>query len=82
MGMSVFSVAIGLQVLHEFCSHTIASKPTTLEADLQLLEQLPSSTGSSDRQRLALQFRIGKKALLRSCIGQYDQHEPMTQLAL
>ena len=69
---SVLSVAAGLQVLYEFCSRILASKPTTLEADLQLLEQLPSSTGSSDRQRLALQFRIGKKALLKSCIWQYD----------
>lgn len=65
-------MVIGLQVLHEFCSDVLAAKPTTLEADLQLLEQLPNSTDSSDRQRLALQFRIGKKTLLKSCIWQYD----------
>ena len=72
MVMSELSVTVVLQVLHEVCSNILASMPTTLEADLQLLEQLPSSTGSSDRQRLALQFRIGKKALLKSCIWQYD----------
>ena len=63
---------VDLQVLYGVCSHLLALKSTTLEADQQLLEQLSQSTGSTERQRLALQFRIGKKTLLKSCIQQYD----------
>lgn len=72
IGVYMLIMVGGLQVLHDFCSEILASKPTSIEADLQLLEALNSSAGSGDRQRLALQFRIGKKALLKSCIWQYD----------
>ncbi|KAL3135541.1 hypothetical protein ABBQ38_006018 [Trebouxia sp. C0009 RCD-2024] len=60
------------QVVHGFCSDILASKPTSLETDQQLLERLPGGTDSTNRQRLALQFRIAKKALLKACIWQYD----------
>jgi hypothetical protein len=59
-------------VLHGFCSHVIASKPTTLEADKKQLEQLGASTANNDKSRLALQYRITKKELLQSCVWQYD----------
>ncbi|KAL3158709.1 hypothetical protein ABBQ32_011447 [Trebouxia sp. C0010 RCD-2024] len=60
------------QVLHGFCSDILASKPTSLEVDQQLLERLQGGTDVTDRQRLALQFRIAKKELLKACIRQYD----------
>ncbi|DBB01977.1 TPA: hypothetical protein ACH3X1_000563 [Trebouxia sp. C0004] len=60
------------QVLHGFCSHIIALKPTTLEADKKQLEQLGAGTASNDKSRLALQYRITKKELLQSCVWQYD----------
>ncbi|KAL0024826.1 hypothetical protein WJX79_002354 [Trebouxia sp. C0005] len=60
------------QVLHGFCSHVIASKPTTLEADKKQLEQVGASIANKDKSRLALQYRITKKKLLQSCVWQYD----------
>ncbi len=61
-----------LQVLHGFCSHVIASKPTTLEADKKQLEQVRAGTASNDKLQLAVQYRITKKELLQSCVWQYD----------
>lgn len=61
-----------LQVLHGFCSHVIASKPTTLEADKKQLEQGGAGTASNDKLQLAVQYRITKKELLHSCVWQYD----------
>lgn len=60
------------QVLHGFCSHVIASKPTTLEADKKQLEQGGAGTASNDKLQLAVQYRITKKELLHSCVWQYD----------
>ena len=61
-----------LQVLHGFCSHVTALKPTTLEADRKQLEQVGAGTASNDKSRLALQYRITQKELLQSCVWQYD----------
>lgn len=66
------NLCFGLQVLHGFCSDILASKPTSLEADQQLLEKLPAGANTVHRQQMALQFRIGKKVLLKSCIWRYD----------
>lgn len=70
--LSFVNVGVDLQVLHGFCSDILASKPTSLEVDQQLLERLQGGTDVTDRQRLALQFRIAKKELLKACIRQYD----------
>lgn len=61
-----------LQILHQLCNHLLAAKPTTLENDIALLDQLKSSQSCTLHAVLALQFRVGKKQLLQSCLWQYD----------
>ena len=71
MTMSVLHLCACLQVLQEFCSLAIASKATALEADIKQLQGL-SDSESTDRLKLALQFRIAVKQLLHTCAWQYD----------
>ena len=62
---------VGLQVLHQVCLDISASKPTTLTDDKLMLQELQASQRPNPRQLLALQFVIGKKQLLQSCVWQY-----------
>lgn len=64
-----------LQALYQFCQHILSSKPTTLEADIARLQSMRDEESQDERHILALQFRIGKKQLLRSCLWQYDPQQ-------
>ena len=47
----------------------LASKPTTLEEDRELLKRISSmKSGMETEERLAVQFRIEKKKLLKETI--------------
>ena len=49
----------------------LASKPTTIEDDRDLLKLIDSTSIASDNEeKLAIQFRIEKKKLLQECIDQ------------
>lgn len=64
------------QALHKFCSHVLNSKPTSVKADqteLQELQKQNSDTDQSRRKVLALQYRIGKKKILQSCIRKHQR---------
>ena len=58
-------------MLHEVCLQVSKSKPTTLAEDQLALQELQSSQENNRRLILALQFVIGKKQLVQSCIWQY-----------
>ncbi len=63
-----------LQVLHKFCSFVLNSKPTTVKADQAELEQLNRQDSDETRRKvLALQYRIGKKKILQSCIRKHQR---------
>ena len=64
-----------MQALYQFCQDTLSSKATTLEADIADLQSLQDSAPQDERHMLALQFRIGKKQLLKSCLWQYDPQQ-------
>ena len=70
-----------LQILHALCQKLLAMKPTSLEADVAYLQQLETAWPHMERERLAAQFRIGKKKLLHSCLWQYDPHNYNQQAA-
>jgi hypothetical protein len=46
----------------------LAAKPTTLDQDLELLKRMGSAKSTDLEEKLALQFRIEKKKLLRAAI--------------
>ena len=64
-----------MQALYQFCQDTLSSKVTTLEADIAELQSTQDSAPRNERHMLALQFRIGKKQLLKSCLWQYDPQQ-------
>ena len=64
-----------MQALHQFCHHIIGSKATTIEEDMARLDSIGEGQEHDERHRLALQFRIGKKQLLKSCLWQYDPQQ-------
>ena len=61
-----------MQVLQDFCNEAIASKPTTIEADIKQFKALQGDASASERLKMALQFRISTKQLLHTCLWQYD----------
>ena len=64
-----------MQVLHHVCQQVLASKPTTLVEDSASLQQAQDLEVQDQHHILALQFRIGKKELLQSCLWQYDPQQ-------
>ena len=64
-----------IQVVYHLCQQVIASKPTTLEEDIASLQQAQDLEVRDEHHILALQFRIGKKELLQSCLWQYDPQQ-------
>ena len=65
-----------LQVLHEFCSFVLKSKPTSVKADeaeISKLETLKPTTQTEQRRLLAIQYRFGKKKILQSCIRKHQK---------
>jgi len=64
-----------MQVLYHVCQQVIASKPTTLGEDIASLQQAQDLEVQDQHHILALQFRIGKKELLQSCLWQYDPQQ-------
>ena len=64
-----------MQVLYHVCQQVIASKPTTLVEDIASLQQAQDLEVQDQHHILALQFRIGKKELLHSCLWQYDPQQ-------
>ena len=69
---NVVLCSFAMQVLHDLCQHVTVSKPTTLEEDTASLQQAQDLALQDKHWMLALQFRIGKKQLLQSCLWQYD----------
>ena len=83
-GRSIGNFSIERNSDNEYCSRLVArtaielelsSKPTTIEEDIALLQQMDTATMSrrlmvdaSTEKRLALQFRIEKKRLLQETI--------------
>lgn len=68
------------QVLHNFCSFVLKSKPTSVKADEAELSELSKNQPLSQnetRRLLAIQFRYGKKKILQSCIR---KHQKMARL--
>lgn len=69
-----------LQVLHEFCSFVLKSKPTSVKADeaeLSKLKTLKPTTQTEQRRLLAIQYRFGKKKILQSCIRKHQKQAKM-----
>ena len=64
-----------IQVVYHFCQQVLASKPTTLVEDIASLQQAQDLEVREEHDILALQFRIGKKELLQSCLWQYDPQQ-------
>ena len=64
-----------LQILHQLCEHLSAVRPSTLEDDVALLQQLQSAQSRDVHAVLALQFRISKKQLLQACLWQHDPQQ-------
>jgi len=64
-----------MQVLYHVCQQIVASKPTTLVEDIASLQQAQDLQVQDQHHILALQFRIGKKELLQSCLWQYDPQQ-------
>ncbi len=64
-----------VQVLYHVCQQVLASKPTTLVEDIASLQQAQDLEVRDQHHILALQFRIGKKELLQSCLWQYDPQQ-------
>lgn len=65
-----------LQVVYEFCSFVLDSKPTSVtadEAELSKLKRATPTTQQEERQLLAIQYRIGKKKILQSCIRKHKK---------
>lgn len=63
-------------MLHSFCSFVLKHKPTTVKADQAELDELTKQKQSGDTPRrkiLALQYRIGKKKILQSCIRKHQR---------
>ena len=68
-----------LQVLQQFCSSILERKTTTIKADQAEVAALTKKSAASkqnQRKILALQYRIGKKKILQSCIR---KHKRMVQ---
>ena len=61
-----------LQVLSSLCQDISKAKPTSLGDDEAALAQLQQTDSVTYRQKLALQFRVGYKALLNKCILQHN----------
>ncbi len=64
-----------MQVVYHLCQHLTASKPTTLEDDIESLQHMQNIRLQNEHHTLALQFRIGKKQLLQSCLWQYNPQQ-------
>ena len=64
-----------MQVLYHVCQQIAASNPmrcTTPVEDIASLQQAQDLEVQDQHHILALQFRVGKKELLQSCLWQYD----------
>lgn len=72
---SCFNKPAVIQVVYHLCQQVLASKPTTLEEDTASLQQAQDLEVRDAHHILALQFRIGKKELLQSCLWQYDPQQ-------
>ena len=65
-----------LQVLHNFCSFVLKSKPTSVKADeaeISNLKNLKPTMESEQRQLLAIEYRFGKKKILQSCVRKHQK---------
>ena len=69
-----------LQVLYQFCNQTLNSKPTTIKQDRIELKKLKQGDKRDERKRLAIQFRIGKKLILQSCIRRHTEENRIHRL--
>lgn len=69
-----------LEVLQDFCKEAIASKPTTLAADISDLQSLQQGANCNARQATATQFRISTKQLLHKCALQYGSSRTATSV--
>lgn len=75
LGFSCINKSASIQVVYHLCQQVLASKPTTLEEDIASLQQAQDLEVRDAHHILALQFRIGKKELLQSCLWQYDPQQ-------
>ena len=62
-----------VQVLYSFCQDILASKSTTLKDDTSALTAAQQIREGTERQRLALQFRVAYKGLLHHCVLDHEQ---------
>lgn len=69
-----------LQVLFDFCTHALSSKATTIKQDRAELKTLHAGDEQVERKRLAVQFRIGKKLILQSCVKQHSKENRIYRL--
>ena len=60
------------QVLYSLCEEIKVSKTTSLVDDARALTKLDKTESGTERQRLALQFRIAYKNLLHKCMLHHD----------
>lgn len=72
--------AVVMQVLYDFCTHTLSRKPTTIKQDRAELKTLRLGNKRDERKRLAIQFRIGKKLILQSCVRQHSEENRVYRL--
>ena len=70
--VSVSVICCWVQVLYSLCQGILQSKPTSLIDDAAALERLQQSESSTERHRLALQFRLAHKGLLQKCMLLHD----------
>ena len=69
-----------MQVLFDFCTETLSSKPTTIKQDRAELKKLRPGDKRDERKRLAIQYRIGKKLILQSCSRQHSEENRALRL--